>query len=222
MIFENQKTPRDCFPTCFSNAMLYLDVPVIPALEKRLEVFNNGTENCTIYSSEEKLEQYERSIHKLISEWNWACNHYEDEIPNIPMAEIWAKYLFDIGINIEFKNGPIEQSRIIKEALAKNKIVICETLEPSSGVTNSEAKHFVLIVKLLENVLLIHDPLLVNRTISSETFRCKLDECGSNIEMDCDYFFSHESGPLKPKPNQYQTDWGYKFLLISKYTKGSK
>jgi hypothetical protein len=192
--------------------MLYFNIPVVPVLEKRLEVFSNGTESCTIYSSEEKLEQYERSIHKFISEWNWAYNHCEDK----NSAEIWATHLLEMGVNLEFKNGPIEQQGVIKDALINNRIVICETLEPSSCITNSEAKHFVLIVKLLENVLLIHDPLLINRTVISGNLKCKLHECGSNLEIDCDYFFSNESGPLKPKPNRYQTDWGYKFILISR------
>jgi hypothetical protein len=79
----------------FLNAMLYFEIPVFPALAKRLAVFNNGTENCTIYSSEEKLEQYERSIHKLISEWNWACGHKEGKISSIPTVETWAVYLLE-------------------------------------------------------------------------------------------------------------------------------
>jgi hypothetical protein len=139
MIFENQRTSRDCFPTCFRNAMLYF-----------------------------------------------------------------------------------EQRKIITEALASNKLIICETLEPSQNIQNSEAKHFVLIVKSLDNKLFIHDPLLLNRAITSEKFKNSLDECGSNLEMDCDYFFSNETGPIKPKPNQYQTDWGYKFILISRLVKKSK
>jgi hypothetical protein len=50
----------------------------------------------------------------------------------------------------------------------------------------------------------------------------RLDECGSKLETDCDYFFSNENGPMKPKPNQYQTDWDYKFLLILRNFIGSK
>lgn len=222
MIFESQKTSRDCFPTCFNNAMLYFGIPVIPSISKRLEVFNNGTENCTIYSSEEKLGQYQRSIHKFISEWNWACGHKEDVDSITPKVENWAIYLLEIRVHLEFKNGPIEQRRVITEALANNKLIICETLEPSAGIPNSEARHFVLIVKLFDSKLFIHDPLLINRTFTSGHLVNSLDACGSNLEINCDYFFSNETGPIKPKPNQYQADWGYKFILISRLVKESK
>jgi hypothetical protein len=222
MIFEHQKKSRDCFPTCFSNAMLYFGIPIVQSISKRLEVFNNGTENCTIYSSEEKLEQYERSIHKFISEWNWACDHKDDKDYIYPKVENWATYLLGKGVHLEFKNGPIEQRRLITNALANHKLIICETLEPSASIPNTEAKHFVLIVKLLDNKLFIHDPLSLNRVITSEKLKYNLDECGSNLEIDRDYFFSNETGPIKPKPNQYQTDWGYKFILISRLVKESK
>lgn len=219
MIFESQRTSRDCFPTCLSNAMLYFGIPIIPSISKRLEVFNNGTENCTIYSSEEKVGQYQRSIHKFISEWNWACRHKEAIDSITPKVENWATYLIEMGVHLEFKNGPIEQRRIITDALANNKLIICETLEPSQNIQNSEARHFVLIIKSLDNKLFIHDPLSINRAITSENLKNSLDDCGSNLEIDCDYFFSNETGPIKPKPNQYQTDWGYKFILISKLVK---
>ena len=216
MNFENQKTTRDCFPTCFRNAMLHFDIPIVPALTKRLEVFNNGTENCTIYSSEERLEQYERSIHKFISEWNWAYGHKEDKGSVVPTIEEWATYLLRMGIHLEFKNGPIEQRRIITNALTNTKLVICEIWLPSASIPNSECKHFVLIVKLIDNELFIHDPLPANCNINTEMPIYEVHECGSNLKMDCEYFFSNGDGPLKPKPNQYQTDWGYKFILLSK------
>lgn len=221
MLFESQRTSRDCFPTCFSNAMLYFGIPIIPSISKRLEVFNNGTENCTIYSSEEKLEQYERSIHKFISEWNWAYDHKEDLNYITHKVENWATFLLEMGVHLEFKNGPIEQRRKITEALANNKLIICETLEPSASIPDSEARHFVLIVKLIDNKLFIHDPLPLNHAFTTVHIKNSSDECGANLEIDYDYFFSNESGPIKPKPNRYQTDWGYKFILISRLVKES-
>ncbi len=83
-------------------------------------------------------------------------------------------------------------------------------------MSESEARHFVLIVKMLKNKLFIHDPLSINRAITSGKMKFRIDECGSNLEMDCDYFFSNETVPIKPKPKLNQTDWGYKFILISK------
>ncbi len=87
--------------------MFHFHIPIATALAKRLEVFNNGTENCTIYSSEEKLEQYGRSIHKFIAEWNWAYSHKENKDSSASKDENWATYLLEMGVNLKFKNGPI-------------------------------------------------------------------------------------------------------------------
>jgi hypothetical protein len=216
MNFKFQTGTRDCFPTCFNNAMLHFEVPIVPVLMKRLEIFRNGTENCTIYASEERLEQYERSIHKFISEWNWAYRHRNDKDRCASESEEWTEYLLKMGINLEFKNGPIEQRDSIAAALSKNSIAICEIWIPSATIPNSEYKHFVLIVNLVHNKLLIHDPLLSDWDIRSDKVEYRENEYGSNFEIDYDYFFSNEVGPLKPKPNQFQTDWGYKFIVVSK------
>jgi hypothetical protein len=158
-------------------------------------------------------------LQSIPSESQFLNNKKGDKEFGAPGIEIWASYLLEMGVHLEFKNGPIEQRKVITNALTNNKLIICETLEQSSRIPNTEARHFVLIVKLLDNKLFIHDPLPLNRAITSEKLNYNLDECGSNLESDCDYFFSNETGPIKPKPNQYQTDWGYKFILISRLVK---
>jgi hypothetical protein len=151
--------------------------------------------------------------------WNWAYR-YKDAIESIdPEPENWAKYLLDMGVVLEFKNGPIEQRNLIESALSNKSIVLCEIWLPIGKMANTECKHFVFIVKLAHNRLLIHDPQYMNLEIQSAKVEHKRDECGSNIEIDSEYFFSNEVGPMKPKPNKFQTDWGYKFIIVSKQLK---
>ena len=216
MEFNYQNNIRDCFPACFTNAMLHFGIPVIPTLKKRLDVFRNGTENCLIYASEERLEQYGRSIHKFISEWNWAYR-YKDSNESIDYKpEDWVKYLLGMGVVLDFKNGPIEQRNLIESALSNKSVVLCEIWLPVGKMSKMECKHFVSVIKLKNNRLLIHDPQLTDLEIHNAKVEYKRDECGSNIEIDSEYFFSNEVGPMKPKPNEFQTDWGYKFIIISK------
>ena len=216
MNFRSQKSTRDCFPTCFSNAMTCFAVPVVPVLSERLSRFDNGTENCTIHASEERLEHYERSIHKFIAEWNWAYGHKNELSTVSPAAAGWAVHLLEAGIRLEFRNGPLEQRRKITEALAEGKIIISEIWNPPETLPDSEQKHFVLIVKSVADELFIHDPLPENHHVTGDMIKYGTHECCSNVRISCDYFFGNEAGPMKPKPNRYQTDWGYRFLVISR------
>jgi hypothetical protein len=46
-----------------------LGIALTPAVAKRLAVFNEGTQSCTIHAAEERFEEaYQRSIHKLLAE----------------------------------------------------------------------------------------------------------------------------------------------------------
>ena len=122
------------------------------------------------------------------------------------------------GVDLELRNGPIEQRKLITSALTENKIAICEIWIPPADIPDSECKHDVLIVGLANHKLLIHDPLPANWDIQfdSDNVKYTKNECGANLEIDCDYFFSDEINYMKPKPNPFQTDYGYKFLLLSR------
>ena len=194
MNFLYQTGPKDCFPTCFSNAMLHLGIEIKPVLVKRLAIFKNGVESCTIYDTEERLEIYERSIHKFIAEWNWALRHKHETGCGVLEPEEWAKYLLEIGVDLEARNGPIEQKKVLIDALSKKKIAICEIWIPSADIPDSECKHDVLIVGIADAKLLIHDPLQENENIQldSDNIKYTKHECGSNLKIECDYFFSEE------------------------------
>lgn len=217
MNYQCQTGAKDCFPACFRNAMLHFGISVTPALHKRLEVFNNGTESCSIHASEERLELYPRSLNKFIAEWSWALGHKNDMENILPEPELWAKYLLEIGIELEARNGPIENKKVIIDALQNNKIVVCDIWIPSIDFPDSKNKHYVLIAGLERGTLLIHDPLPANWSSKfvSEKVIYRKNECGTNFEIDCDYFFSDEINYMKPKPNPQRSDCDYSFLIIS-------
>jgi hypothetical protein len=66
--------------------------------------------------------------------------------------------------------------------------------------------------------VLVHDPLPADaRTpCATEKIRYARGERGENLRIDCECFFSSDSGCMKLKPNPFQTDHGYKFLLVAK------
>ena len=218
MNYQSQTGTKDCFPTCFRNAMLHLGVAVTPVLEKRLAVFNSGTESCTIHAAQERLEIYSRSLNKFIAEWNWASGHEDDTGNSLTEPEEWSKYLIGMGIDLEARNGPIENKKVIIDALNKNKVVICDIWIPSTGIPDSKSKHYVLIAELAGGKLLIHDPLPANwnSQFDSEKVEYTKNECGTNYEIDCDYFFSEEINYMKPKPNPKRSDCDYSFLIVSR------
>lgn len=218
MKFLCQTGTKDCFPTCFCNAVRFLDIPIPPELIKRLEIFNQGTENCTIFASEERLEQYERSIHKFLAEWNWAIRHRNSGGDIHLEPEEWAKHLLEMGLHLEAKNGPVEQRVALVNALIKSQIVICEVWMPSIEIPALECKHFVLLVGLADGKLLVHDPFPTNWNIRFDPAIVNFSrhECGSNLEIDCNYFFNEAIGYMKPKPNPHHSDNGYKFLILTK------
>ena len=76
MNFQYQKGDRDCYPTCIRNALSHFGVTIVPSLEQRLLIFNDGAENCSMYAAKEKKDKYERSIHKFKTEW-WRVKHYQ-------------------------------------------------------------------------------------------------------------------------------------------------
>jgi hypothetical protein len=216
MNFLPQSGTRDCFPTCFRNAMLYFGVAVSPAVQQRLEAFRNGTESCTIHDPEERLELYERSIHKFMAEWNGALAYKNDTEGIYSQPGEWAQYLLEKGIELEVRNGPIEQKELIADSLSQGKLVICEIWVPSTDIPESESRHFVLLVKSVKGRLLVHDPLSKHGNLCSGSVEYKKNGCGANGEIESGYFFSKEIGPMKPKPNPYQSDYGYKCMLVAK------
>jgi hypothetical protein len=212
--FQNQSGTNDCFPTCFCNALRYLSVPVTERLLERLESFQNGIEHTTLFESEEKLERYDRSIHKFMAEWN--CSDVNDASapsPHLNIAE-WTMSLRASGITLDRRNGPIEQKERIIDALTKDYPVLCEAgLSADAG-----PRHFVLLVKIRDNTILLHDPLPSNRSAPAGGSKVAFinDPCGANRVIGIDYFFSQEPGFLKPNPNPFQTDHGYMFLVLSR------
>jgi hypothetical protein len=125
--FELQSGPRACFPACFRNALRHFGISVAPEVSRRLAVFDNGTESCTVRDAPERLEVYERSIHKFASERRWACCHARDNEHGFCKPDKWAKYLMGNGICLELRNGPIEQRNLLTGVLIRGEIAVCET-----------------------------------------------------------------------------------------------
>jgi hypothetical protein len=198
--------------------MLHFGVTITPVLNKRLAIFNNSIESCTIHASQERLELYPRSLNKFVTEWNWALGHRNDTGSINPEPEAWAKYLLEQGIDLEARNGPIENKNVIIEALTENRIVICDIWIPSTDFPDSKCKHYVLIAGLANGKLFIHDPLPANRNIQfdSEKVEYNKNACGTNFEIDCDYFFNEEINYMKPKSSLQRSDCDYSFLILSR------
>jgi hypothetical protein len=195
--------------------MLHFGIELEKALLERLAIFNNGTESCTIYAAQERLELYGKSLHKFKSEWERALRI---KSWNFQEIEEWAKYLLKKGINLEFKNGPIEQKDLMINSLNRGNVIICDIRIPSTLVPDSECKHAILIVKLENNKLLIHDPLSSNLDMqfTSDSYKYKENEWGTNLEIDCNYFFDKEINYMKPLPNPSRSDLGYSFIVFSR------
>ncbi|MCP4763148.1 MAG: hypothetical protein GY870_15340, partial [archaeon] len=143
---------------------------------------------------------------------------YEKNAKNfLPKPEEWAQYLLKMGIKIEARNGPIENKKIILEALGKKKLIICDIWIPSIDFPDSKSKHYILIVNSMNKKLFIHDPLPANwnRKINSQKVKYRKNECGTNFEIDCDYFFSEKIDTMKPKPCPQRSDCDYSFLILS-------
>lgn len=218
MRFQTQSGSRDCFPACFCNAMHYFGIEITPALRNRLDAFTCGMESCTIHENEERLERYERSIHKFMAEWAWAQRCRENAEGMYTKPETWARGLLEKGIALELRNGPIEQQSLLMAGLSRGSVVLCEVWVLPPDIPDSESRHFILIIKAKSGALLAHDPLLIHSGMrfGSDAIRHGTDECGANFEIACEYFFSEQTGPLKPKPNPYQTGYGYKFMLVAR------
>lgn len=218
MNYYYQTGSRDCFPACFRNALLHCGVAITPVVIKRLAVFKNGIEHCPVHASQERLEIYPRSLNKFIAEWHWALGHKDDTGCSFTEPLAWARYLLEMGIHLEARNGPIENKRVILDALTKKKIVICDIWIPSPDFPDSSCKHYVLLVGSAGGKLLVHDPLpaLLRHYIASDRIAYIKGSCGSNCEIDCDYFFSEEMGYMKPRPNPQRSDNDYSFLILSR------
>ena len=210
-----QSGPMDCFPTCFQNAMRYFGVDVSDDLQKRLEVFRNGTQSCSILASEERIaEAYSKSINKLMTEWRWAhVNDYENKDEHI-----WAIQLINDGIEILIRNGPIEHKHLFLDSLAKGNVCICDINETGKKNDFSSCKHDILITRYLNGRLIAHDPKARDPYLQyqNESFMYVSNKDGTNLEIDCDYFFSNDDNYMKPCLNEFQQDHGYKFMIISR------
>jgi hypothetical protein len=214
-----QSGSRDCFPACFCNALRFYGVPITVSLQKRLDIFTTGIESSTVYEVEERLEFYERSIHKFMAEWTWAqrCRADTEGIYNKP--EAWARELLENGIALELRNGPIEQQSLVMAEFSRGSVVVCEVWVPRQDVHGSASRHFILILGVEADQLLMHDPLVREGWLPCTCAEAvlKTNKNGANVAIDREYFFSAKNATLKPKPNPYQTDYEDKFLLVSKH-----
>jgi hypothetical protein len=218
MLFEFQTGSRDCFPTCFRNALRFLGVSLTPEITRRLSQFEKGTESCRISDAEERLELYGRSIHKFLSEWRWAVRHSNDtEWPCI-LPEPWTLELAAAGIGLELRNGPNEQKNLFLSSLLKGYVIICDIQPFSTGISGYAGRHAVLLIGSRNGRLLVHDPMLYPSSPRGvhTSFRNISHQSGANLEIECTYFFSNDPGPFKPEPNPSQSDYGYRFLIISR------
>lgn len=204
----------DCFSACFQNAIRHFDVAISPAVKKRLEIFNNGIQSCSIFEAEERIaEAYGKSLDKFMSEWIWARNKNE--------SVNWADQLLKCGIEIELRNGPIEQRQLFIDSLNRGKVCICEINEVGKHSDTSLCKHDILVVRYGNGVLEAHDPRVrgTKEIIRSEMITYVNNPNGINLEINGDYFFSRDVGVMKPDTNKYQQDHGYKFLIVSRVVK---
>jgi hypothetical protein len=219
MKFQYQKGDRDCFPTCFKNALLFFGVEISPPIYERLAIFDNGTESCMIHAAQERLPAFERSLLKFWHEWSTAVGYFY--LTDKSFAERppwWAILLLEMGIEFEYFCGPIEHREIIEIALSKKKMVICDVRIPHISNPNEYCKHAILIVKEEDGYLLIHDPLKSNECISSVEGLLKYatSEIGTNLKVEKEYFYSASQTILKPDINPDHCDTGFCFEVISR------
>jgi hypothetical protein len=193
----------------------YFGVDVSIDLQKRLEVFRNGIQNCSLFASEERIaEAYSKSINKLMTEWRWAhVNDYKNR-----KEYIWAIQLIKDGIEILIRNGPIEQKNLFLDSLAKGNVCICEINETGKKCNVSSCKHDILITRYHHGRLSAHDPKVRDSYLQyqNESFKYVSNKDGTNLEIDCEYFFGKNDNYMKPCLNEYQQDHGYKFMIISR------
>jgi len=236
----HQSGPMDCFPTCFKNALSHFDIDISTDIQKRLEVFSNGTQSCPIYEAEERIaEVYNKSIDKLMTEWRYT-QAYNEKYRNKVTGYMnkWAMQLIFNNIEIELRNGPIEQKQLILDSLSKGKICICEINEADkSSIVNTKqdvvdnkqltirntsgCKHDILIIRHINGILEAYDPRIRDSHFQHKNSWVKRvnNANGTNLEIDCDYFFSKENNYMKPGLNKFQQNSGYKFMIISREAK---
>lgn len=217
--YQMQTGSMDCIPVCFRNALIYFGVPVSPALRNRLQVFNSGTVHCSVFSTDERIaEAYGKSIDKLMAEWNWFRTHGKhDTRSGFITEENWASDLIENGIELDCRNGPIEQRSLILDSLHRGSVCICEISKSTKSPGYSGCKHAILLLHCINGKLIVHDPetVNVNDALPPEV-RYGSYRNGANCIIDCDFFFSNASGSFKPLTNTFQQDCGYRFILISK------
>lgn len=204
----------DCFSACFQNALRHFGIAISPELKQRLEVFGNGMQSCSIFESEERIaEAYGRSIDKLLSEWRWEKEQY--------LSNSWANQLLKCGIEIELRNGPIEQKKLFLDSLLKGKVCICEINENGKNVATSLCRHDILVVRYDNGLLEAHDPKVRDTTKiqNNRMITYRNNPNGTNVEINSEYFFCPDSNIMKPDTNNYQEDCGYRFIIVSKEVK---
>jgi hypothetical protein len=220
MNFQYQKTDKDCFPTCFKNALSHFGLDDLPRpVIDRLAIFDNGTESCTINAAQEGLIKFERSLLKLWHEWSMAVGYFyltDKSLSEEPPE--WAFLLLKMGIKFEYFCSPIENREIIENALSNNRVVICDVRIPHISEPDQFCKHAILIVKEEDGYLLIHDPLKSNECIPSGDgqFIYLSTEYRINLKVEKEYFFSTLKGILKPDINPDHCDTGFCFEVISR------
>lgn len=210
-----QTSRTDCFPICFKNALMIFSIDIKSDIDERLDIFDNGVENCSPSWSKGCPERWANSLEKLFEEWDQAerSRIILDSSMNIqrPEPQKWAKYLLDSNIKLSLIYNPSEQKEVILEFLNKpNSIIICdiETNKSFNGTDNiKDFKHSVLLLGIEDEEILIHDP-----DPKITTLRQKL----WNKKRSVEYFFSNDNFYYKPIPNDTYGDIkNYSFVKVS-------
>jgi hypothetical protein len=227
-IYKYQKSNKDCFPTCFLNALQHFSVPINDSIRNRFSAFDNGTENCTVEAATLGLDIWEPSIQKLIREWYTARKIFDGVFSNKKPAP-WAKYLYDQNISIEFCRAldetkanisPESNKNLIMEHFTKKGIIISEIFLPPTNDSVPFTRHAVLLLKVTSDTIHIHDPLEINaKIVQGEDGPVKYcnNVFGPNLFIDTDYFFSPGNSRFKPfwQPTKTVNKTGSTSFLIA-------
>jgi hypothetical protein len=218
MRYKYQTHDRNCFVTCFRNAMEHFSIPSTPPLERWLAIFDNGMESCTISAAQVGLVKYGRSLRRFNAEWQRAQLYQMQDRKRIAEPMEWAQYLLGQGIELIIRNGPIEQKDLILCSVKEKKLAICDIAVPASNNPTIACKHAILIISNDGQYLYAHDPLEDNKNHEYDTSKVRYlqHEDGANLRLDCAWFFSLNEEMMKPKPNPTFSDCEYSFVLVGK------
>lgn len=224
MSFNYQKGMHDCFPTCFRNAMNYYNVPINEVLDSRLTIFDDGTEDVSqdalCYDRAKYQDRWNRSIQLFKKEWDHV--NYLIELKNnsylsegLKAPEPWTQYLIHKNIHLDFRNNPLKCKNILGKLIGEGAIIITDIAIPNTGTSSKPCKHAVLILAIVNDRFLIHDPLPENQTKPTpDGVNYIIGDGGSNMQVSIDYFFTESTDLFKPLISN--SDLGYKFLIVKR------